>query len=94
MRAPLPPRCCIGLLVHKSVAPQLTEALAKAAAAVRVGDPLEENTQMGALVSAGQQALVLGAINGAAADGATVLTGSGAPLEVAGLEGGYYVAPT
>ena len=45
------------LIVHKSIAQRLTDKLVAAAASVRTGDPLLENTQMGALVSESQRTL-------------------------------------
>ena len=81
------------LLVHSSIADELTEALVAAATRVAVGDPLSESTQMGALISAAQQESVLTAVTTASADGGQILCGGGA-LRPEGLEGGYYVLPT
>ena len=39
------------LLVHESIAPQLIDELKQATEKLRVGDPLDEATQMGAVIS-------------------------------------------
>lgn len=81
------------LLVHSSVADKMIDALVAAASRIRLGDPLDETTQMGAVISSGQHACILRMISTTAADGASLLIGGGAH-RVEGLEGGYYVAPT
>jgi betaine-aldehyde dehydrogenase len=91
------------LLVHESVASELTERLREAAAAVVVADPLREDTTMGALISADARDRVLGAVasahgasGGSGGDGATLVIGGASAAGGAGegLEGGYYVQPT
>ena len=88
-----------GLLVHASVADELTERLREAAAAIRVADPLEEETTMGALISASARDRVLTEVANASqpgGGGATLVIGgqSAADSVGEGLEGGYYVQPT
>jgi aldehyde dehydrogenase (NAD+) len=48
--------CCAGsrLLVQESIAPQLLESLKRRMAQLRVGDPLDKNTDVGAINSAAQ----------------------------------------
>jgi len=80
------------LIVHHSLEQKLVDRLVKAAAEIRVGDPLAEGTQMGPLVSQGQHQKVLGMLQQAQAQGCTV---SAPSLELPdSLQGGYYVAPT
>jgi aldehyde dehydrogenase (NAD+) len=52
--------CCAGsrLLVQESVAPQLLERLKRRMALLRVGDPLDKNTDVGAINSAAQLARI------------------------------------
>jgi aldehyde dehydrogenase (NAD+) len=57
-----------------------------------VGDPLEEGTRLGPLVSAVQRDRVRGYIERGVADGARVVTGGAEPPP--GLETGYYLQPT
>jgi betaine-aldehyde dehydrogenase len=61
--------------------------------ALQVGDPLDESTQMGPLISEAQRARVLGYVEDGLARGATLLRGGGAP-DRADLTTGPYVAPT
>ena len=57
-----------------------------------VGDPLDEGTRLGPLVSAVQRDRVRGYIERGVADGARVVTGGAEPPP--GLKTGYYVQPT
>jgi aldehyde dehydrogenase (NAD+) len=57
-----------------------------------VGDPLDEGTRLGPLVSAVQRDRVRGYIERGVADGAQLVTGGAEPPP--GLETGYYVQPT
>jgi betaine-aldehyde dehydrogenase len=70
---------------------QVQEALVESFRAVKVGDPFDDETEVGPLISAGQRERVQGFVERAKADGATVLTGGGVP---AGFGGGYYFEPT
>lgn len=69
--------CAAGtrMLVHRPVADRFTEALAAAAAAVKVGDPAREDVQMGALASLNQYDRVKGYIEAGVAEGARLITG-------------------
>jgi betaine-aldehyde dehydrogenase len=60
---------------------------------IRVGNPAEETTDMGPLISAGQRATVEGFVERALRDGANVVTG-GKRASVSGLEGGFFFEPT
>ena len=82
------------LLVHASAAAKVVEALHAATARVRLGDPLDEATQMGALISADAAARVLAHVERAQADGATLVAGGVRPPLDDGLADGYFVAPT
>jgi aldehyde dehydrogenase (NAD+) len=76
-------------------AAQYDEALelARAAAAkYPVGEPTAEGTRVGPLANANQYKKVVGYIEQAVADGATVVVGGAQRPE--GLETGYYVKPT
>jgi aldehyde dehydrogenase (NAD+) len=57
----------------------------------RVGDPFDEETQLGPLVSDRQRDRVEGYIAKGVAEGATLATGGGRPQD---LERGYFVEPT
>jgi acyl-CoA reductase-like NAD-dependent aldehyde dehydrogenase len=70
---------------------EMAAALAAVFAQIRVGDPFDEQTQMGPLVSARQRDRVEGYIAAGLADGAELVTGGHRPGH---LGRGYYVAPT
>lgn len=67
------------------------EALVAAVGAVKVGQPFEDDTQMGPLVSRSQHERVSGFVDRAKAAGAQVLAGGGRPAD---FERGYFYAPT
>ena len=60
---------------------------------IRVGNPADESTDMGPLISATQRATVEGFVERALRDGANVVTG-GKRATVAGLEKGFFFEPT
>ena len=60
---------------------------------MKVGDPFDDSTQMGALVSKPHLEKVMSYVALAKEEGGTVLCG-GAKITVPGLENGYYLAPT
>ncbi|AIY18139.1 aldehyde dehydrogenase family protein [Pimelobacter simplex] len=71
------------LLVPTSVLGEATEIAAAAAEALVLGDPLDEDTWLGPVVSAAQRATVAGFVDRAVAAGARVVTGgSGRPRAV------------
>lgn len=87
---------CLGterLYVQRGIFDQLAEGLAAQVASYRFGDPFDNATSIGPVISAEHRNKVLGYYDKAKADGATVLAGGGA-AEVAGYPGGYWVAPT
>jgi len=77
------------VFVQKSIKAAFLARLAERTAAIRAGDPLDEATQFGPLVSAAQHAKVLGYIAGAVAEGARLVCGGGP-----GNEGELFVRPT
>src|SRR6476646_4985729 len=63
------------ILVHEAVAEAFTERLVANAEALRVGDPLDPETDVGPLISPGDRDRVKGWVDEAVADGAELLTG-------------------
>ncbi len=63
------------IIVHASRFDEVVEGLVAAARAVRVGDPFDPETTMGALISARQLERVLGHVEAGRRDGAVVETG-------------------
>ncbi len=87
--------CCAGsrVLVEASIATNFAERLARRAEKVKVGAPLDDDTEMGPLVSDVQLRKVLGYIEAGLKDGARLLTG-GRKMDETALSKGHYVAPT
>lgn len=82
------------LLVQRSVLGPIVDALADRCAQIRLGHPLDPDTQMGPLISARQQERVLAAIVAAQAEGARLVCGGGRPVLAPPLDRGYFVEPT
>jgi aldehyde dehydrogenase (NAD+) len=81
------------LFVQRPIHDEFMDRLAVFTRTLRVGDPLDPETQMGPVVSAVQMERILGYIDGAGRDGATTLVG-GARIAGAGLDAGYFLEPT
>ncbi|MBP7003808.1 aldehyde dehydrogenase family protein [Amaricoccus sp.] len=84
--------CCNSgsrIIVHTDVAEEVTARVVALSRKVAFGDPLDEATQVGAIVSPEHLAKIDGYVKGAVAAGATVRLG-GAPLEAPGLAGQFY----
>ncbi|WP_427917341.1 aldehyde dehydrogenase [Streptomyces sp. cg40] len=79
------------LLVHSSVAERVTDAVVARARELRVGDPLDPATEMGALVGEGHLERVLGHVRRGVDEGARLRTG-GARTRTD--SGGSFVEPT
>ncbi|MGH3390235.1 MAG: aldehyde dehydrogenase family protein [Actinomadura sp.] len=80
------------MLVPSALHDQAVELARAAAREYTVGDPRDENTVLGPLVSETQRERVTGYIERGIAEGATLVTGG--PERIAGLESGAYVRPT
>jgi betaine-aldehyde dehydrogenase len=81
------------ILVERSVHDRVIELLTAATEALVVGDPQDDSTQLGTLVSPNQRERVAGYVDSARSDGATVVTGGRAPDDAA-LDAGAYYLPT
>ncbi len=79
------------LLVHSSIAERVTEAVVERARALRVGDPLDPATEMGALVGESHLRRVLDHIGTGRDEGARLRTGGARTLADTG---GSYLEPT
>jgi betaine-aldehyde dehydrogenase len=87
--------CCARsrLLVEASAKDELLEHYVAATRAIVVGDPEDEGTQMGPLVSAAQRETVEGYVARGLDEGATLLEGGSRP-DGDGLAEGFYLRPT
>ncbi|MFJ4098989.1 aldehyde dehydrogenase family protein [Amycolatopsis japonica] len=83
--------CCAGsrLLVQESIAEELLEKLRYRVSTLRLGDPLDKNTDIGAINSAEQLAKIKGLVESGDAEGAQRWT---SPCPVP--ERGFFFAPT
>jgi gamma-glutamyl-gamma-aminobutyraldehyde dehydrogenase len=79
------------LLVEASIHDEFVEAVAKASADMRVGDPLQINTQIGAVNSEAQLNANLSFVEKAVSEGGQIALGGDRILTETG---GYYMAPT
>lgn len=84
---------CTRVFVQRALAERFLTRLQERTALLRVGDPMDTNTEVGALISAAHANKVMGYIASGIAEGATLSAG-GQRVEVAGLIGGNFVAPT
>ncbi|HUJ13836.1 MAG TPA: aldehyde dehydrogenase family protein [Thermoanaerobaculia bacterium] len=73
--------CCARsrILVQKSIYDRFSRAVVAAFEKVRVGDPLDDKTEMGPLVTAAHRDRVMGYIESGKREGATLATGGRAP---------------
>jgi betaine-aldehyde dehydrogenase len=87
--------CCARsrLLVEASAKDELLEHYVAATRAIVVGDPEDDATQMGPLVSAAQRETVEGYVARGLDEGATLLEGGSRP-DGDGLAEGFYLRPT
>jgi len=85
--------CGSRVLVEDSVYAEFRDRFVDAVEAMRIGDPSDETTDLGALISEDHLAKVQGYVELAKQEGGTLLTG-GTPCLPSGFEGGNWMAPT
>jgi len=87
--------CCARsrILVERSAHDQVVELFANATRALRVGDPADETTEVGSLISTKQRDRVTDYIEIGLGEGATLVVGGAAPDDPA-LAAGAYLLPT
>jgi betaine-aldehyde dehydrogenase len=88
--------CCVSgsrLLVQESVADEFLAALVTRVGRLRVGRPLDETTDVGAMIHEDHLRKILSYVDGAAADGGRVIAG-GRALTDGAYADGLYLAPT
>ncbi|HJX83208.1 MAG TPA: aldehyde dehydrogenase family protein, partial [Candidatus Angelobacter sp.] len=86
--------CCAGsrLFVEKKVEDEFVSKLVEYSKKIKLGDPLDPKTRLGAIVSEKQMQSVLGYIEAGKKEGATLLAG-GKRAAVNG-DNGYFIEPT
>lgn len=86
--------CGSRIFVERKIYSAFVDAFVQQTKALTIGDPLEEGTRIGALVSEGHLSKILSYIDLAKKEGGEILTG-GNQIKLKGrCEGGYFVEPT
>jgi aldehyde dehydrogenase len=86
--------CPSRILVHESIYDRFMERVIARTKAIKMGNPLADDTMMGAQASKDQYEKILSYFDIGKQEGAEVLTGGGPASLNSGLEGGYYIQPT
>jgi acyl-CoA reductase-like NAD-dependent aldehyde dehydrogenase len=81
------------LFLHRDIHDTFLATFVDRAKQIRVGDPLEHETQMGPVISPKQRTKVLGYCEIAADEGAELLTG-GRKIDIGDLSAGNFIEPT
>jgi betaine-aldehyde dehydrogenase len=81
------------LLLHESIYDAFLEKLVRKVKLLRVGDPLDESTDMGPINSSGQYGKVVHYVQAGLDDGARLMTGGNRPAG-SSFERGYWMEPT
>ncbi len=86
-------QCLAGsrILVHRSIADEFIGRFVERARRIRIGDPMDDATELGPLAFEAHLARVLSYVEVAKADGATLLTGG---RRAPGFERGCWMEPT
>ncbi len=85
--------CGSRVLVEESVYEEFEGAFVEAVEQMRIGDPADESTDLGALISKEHLQKVQSYVDLAIEEGGTILTG-GTPCLPSGFDGGNWMAPT
>ena len=79
------------VFVHRDIEETFVTRLVERTKTARIGDPRDEETQLGPMISKAQRDKVLGYIESAKAEGARLVHGGGVPE---GFDQGFYIEPT
>ena len=85
--------CGSRILVEKSIQEEFTGRLVERASAMKIGDPLEESTEVGALVSAAHRDKVERCLSVATQEGGTILCGGERAAPSGRCSEGYFLSP-
>jgi len=81
------------LYVHKDIYDEFLEKFVAKTKAIKLGDPFDKGTHMGAIIDQEQLNTIDGYVKSAIEEGATILTG-GKVAAVEGFENGFWYEPT
>jgi acyl-CoA reductase-like NAD-dependent aldehyde dehydrogenase len=79
--------------IHESLFDELVERVAARAGRIRIGDPMDEETEMGPIATRAQFEKVASFVERAVGEGGEVVTG-GRPAQVEALPDGFFYEPT
>jgi acyl-CoA reductase-like NAD-dependent aldehyde dehydrogenase len=82
------------LIVHPDVADELVARIVDGARRLKLGDPTLPETDVGPVVTAASGARIVGMVDAAVAEGATIACGGSVRGDVDGCDGGTFVEPT
>ena len=86
--------CAERVYIERAIFERFIDGLKRKAESLRVGSPLEKNTDLGPLISSQHREKVLSYYELAREEGATLVTGGGVPKFGNMLDQGFYVQPT
>ena len=87
--------CGSRILVHESIYDSFVKGFLEVVSDLIVGDPSDDQTELGALISADHRDKVMSYIELAEDEGGDILCGGGAPVGIPqAFENGYWVSPT
>lgn len=86
--------CGSRILVERKIYTKFVNALVKEAESMKIGDPLDDKTQLGALISVEHRKKVESYIDYALADGGAILTGGVRPMVSEQFAHGAWLSPT
>lgn len=87
--------CGSRILVHESIYDSFVKGFLEVVSDMIVGDPSDDQTELGALISADHRDKVMSYIELAEDEGGDILCGGGAPVGIPqAFENGYWVSPT
>jgi acyl-CoA reductase-like NAD-dependent aldehyde dehydrogenase len=86
--------CGSRVIVQESIYEQIVDGLAAMAQSIRLGDPTDESTQMGPIVSDRQRRRVLAYVELGAEEGGRIVAGGGTPQLEPPFDRGFFVEPT
>lgn len=86
--------CPSRAIIHASIYNEFIERAVDRVNKIKMGNPLDDSTMIGAQASSDQLQKILAYINIGRDEGATLLTGGNKAKTASELEGGFYVEPT
>ncbi len=86
--------CGSRILIEKSIYSKFEKTFLERTRKLKIGDPLEESTDLGSVVSKSHFEKIMGYINSAGKDGGKILTGGKRAVMKGKYRDGYFIEPT